>query len=1037
MSNQLKKKFLGSDSVDGSKIKFSNNDAFRARNVLDTADVSLFKLNASNEFELIQLPKYLGSDVATKAYVDGEITIVTGLANDAQATADQAVIDAAAAQATADQAVIDAAAAQTDIDNHILDTVDAHAASAVSFSNVGLIGPIAAQTTVQGALATLDAAVDAISGDFVNATGDTMTGSLTVESGTHDIVVSAFGISIVDSAVAGAQTDLTINNLTIQQTVGDDTQTAEVTTSNITIQNDTLASGIIRTVITPAQISLYTAVSGVGYVASTPTSPEHVPTKKYVDDEVVAAQGNITAHINDTSSAHLASAIEVSPTGNLASVNVQTALVELQGNADDLASEDLTLVKLDGSRELTGNLDLGGHQLVDVSQLAGLSAASVSGNVIRYDEVGVYNAVVGYGIASLGSDGKVPTSQLPNAIMEFKGTWDASTNTPTLADGAIANLPQDAGHVYKVAVSGTVDFDGAGGRSPVSFNAGDLVILSAGLLWEKSVSGDQVDSVNGYQGVVVLDSEDLAYHQANESDWTVATDSSIKVSLDEVGTRLTSLEDGGGVLVDNVTVELDGSNILRVKDLGISKEKIKSDVAGIALEKSLFSGALDVKVDTTHIAVNPSNQLYIPMDAIDTNEIKNLAVTTGKLASIAVDSTKINSDVAGIAMEKSMLSGKLDVRVDSTRIAVNGSNQLYIPMDGVDTIEIKNSAVTTDKVASTAITSAKINSDVAGISLEKSMLTGKLDVRADGVRIGVNGSNQLYIPMDGVDTVELKNSSVTTDKIASTAVTAAKLNADIAGIAAEKSMLTGKIDVKSDGVRIGVNGSNQLYIPMDGVDTVEIKNSAVTTDKIANTSVTAAKLNSDVAGIALEKNLLNGKIDVKVDGVRISTNGSNQLYIPVDGVDSNEIKGAAVTTSKIANDAVDKDKIAADVAGTGLEQVISGALEVKLDGTSLVKSASGVKLNISYAKEAYTLIAADTVLASNYYDLDFVAEVDSIIAFVDRVAMHQGASEDFTVSYTGGVSGVTRITFVNALVTPGQQKLAAGDKLYFNYQKRN
>lgn len=1037
MSNQLKKKFLGSDSVDGSKIKFSNDDAFRARNALDTADVSLFKLNASNEFELLQLPKYLGSDVATKAYVDGEINIVEGLANAAQATANQAVIDAAAAQSTADQAVIDAAAAQSAIDNHISDAVDAHDASAVSFDNAGLSGPIAGQTSVQGALATLDVAVGAISGDFVNVDGDNMTGPLTVENGVTTSILSGMGLQVVDPSLTVSQNVINASSSMIEISDGNDLRSAEVTPYAITLQNDTELSGIVRTSIAPAQISLYTAVSGIGYVPATPTADEHVTTKKYVDDEIIAAQGSIDAHINDTVSAHLASAIEVSPTGNLSSSTVQAALVELQGNADDLASEDLTLVKLDGSREMTGNLDLGGHQLVDVSQLAGLSAGGVSGNALRFDEIGVYNATVGYGIASLGNDGKVPASQLPSAIMEFKGTWDASTNTPTLADGSGANAPEDAGHVYKVSVAGTVDFDGAGGRAPIVFNAGDLVILSAGLLWEKSVSGDQVDSVNGYQGVVVLDSEDLIYHQSNESDWTVATDSSIKVSLDEVGSRLTSLESGGGILVDNVTVEVDGSNILRVKDLGISKEKVNSDVAGVALEKSLFSGSLDVKVDSTHIAVNGSNQLYIPADAIDTTEIKNSAVTTGKIASTAVDSSKINSDVAGIAMEKSMLSGKLDVKVDGTHITVNGSNQISIAIDGVDTSEIKNSAVTTDKVASTAITSEKINADVAGISLEKSMLTGKLDVKTDGVRISVNGSNQLYIPMDGVDTSEIKNSAVTTDKIASTAVTAAKINADVAGIAAEKSMLTGKIDVKSDGVRISVNGSNQLYIPMDGVDSNEIKNSAIITDKIASTAVTAAKLNADVAGIALEKNLLNGKIDVKVDGVRISTNGSNQLYIPTDGVDSNEIKGAAVTTSKIANDAVDKDKIAADVAGTGLEQALNGSLEVKLDGTSLAKSASGVKLNISHAKEAYTIVAADTVLASNYYDLDFVAEVDSIIAFVDRVAIHQGASEDFTVSYTGGVGGVTRITFVNALVTPGQQQLASGDKLYFNYQKKN
>ena len=29
-----------------------------------------------------------------------------------------------------------------------------------------------------------------------------------------------------------------------------------------------------------------------------------------------------------------------------------------------------------------------------------------------------------------------PATQLPNAVMEFQGMWNASTNTPTLADGS-------------------------------------------------------------------------------------------------------------------------------------------------------------------------------------------------------------------------------------------------------------------------------------------------------------------------------------------------------------------------------------------------------------------------------------------------------------------------------------------------------------------------------------------------------------------------------------------------------------------------
>ena len=57
------------------------------------------------------------------------------------------------------------------------------------------------------------------------------------------------------------------------------------------------------------------------------------------------------------------------------------------------------------------------------------------------------------GVAELDAGGKVPASQLPNSIMDYRGTWAASTNTPTLADGI-----GDPGDVYIASDSGTVDF---------------------------------------------------------------------------------------------------------------------------------------------------------------------------------------------------------------------------------------------------------------------------------------------------------------------------------------------------------------------------------------------------------------------------------------------------------------------------------------------------------------------------------------------------------------------------------------------------
>jgi hypothetical protein len=80
------------------------------------------------------------------------------------------------------------------------------------------------------------------------------------------------------------------------------------------------------------------------------------------------------------------------------------------------------------------------------------------------------------GYASLDSLGKVPISQLPSSLMEYKGTWNASTNTPTLANGT-----GDTGDVYICNVAGTVNF----GAGPLTFAVGDYVIYS-GTIWQRS-----------------------------------------------------------------------------------------------------------------------------------------------------------------------------------------------------------------------------------------------------------------------------------------------------------------------------------------------------------------------------------------------------------------------------------------------------------------------------------------------------------------------------------------------------------------------
>jgi hypothetical protein len=83
---------------------------------------------------------------------------------------------------------------------------------------------------------------------------------------------------------------------------------------------------------------------------------------------------------------------------------------------------------------------------------------------------------VANGVPRLDVNGKILVSQLPNSVMEYKGVWNAATNTPTLANGT-----GNQGDVYLCNVAGTVDF----GAGPIVFFVGDQVIYS-GSIWQRA-----------------------------------------------------------------------------------------------------------------------------------------------------------------------------------------------------------------------------------------------------------------------------------------------------------------------------------------------------------------------------------------------------------------------------------------------------------------------------------------------------------------------------------------------------------------------
>jgi hypothetical protein len=162
--------------------------------------------------------------------------------------------------------------------------------------------------------------------------------------------------------------------------------------------------------------------------------------------------------------------------------------------------------------ELTGTIPVanggtGASTLTGYVKGTGTTAMTASATIPNTDITGLGTASTKdagspLGVATLDAGGKVPVSELPAAVLgalSYQGTWNASTNTPTLASGTGTK-----GYYYVVAVAGSTNLDGI-----TDWLVGDWAVFN-GAVWQKVDNTETVTSVNGQTGAVVLTTTNIA-----------------------------------------------------------------------------------------------------------------------------------------------------------------------------------------------------------------------------------------------------------------------------------------------------------------------------------------------------------------------------------------------------------------------------------------------------------------------------------------------------------------------------------------------
>lgn len=169
------------------------------------------------------------------------------------------------------------------------------------------------------------------------------------------------------------------------------------------------------------------------------------------------------------------------------------------------------------------------------------SSLSTKQDLLGFTAENTANKNISNGYAGIDASGKISINLLPASLMNLHGQWDASTNTPTLTDHGAGD---DVGDVYECTVAGSVDF----GNGILVFFVGDWAVFGADGHWYRSPNSNDVTSVNGYTGSIILTKSDVGLSSAEDTTdldkiISTLTQSALDLKVDKVSGKGLSVED--------------------------------------------------------------------------------------------------------------------------------------------------------------------------------------------------------------------------------------------------------------------------------------------------------------------------------------------------------------------------------------------------------------------------------------------------------------------------------------------------------------